>query len=118
MPDIGATVLSFVVLGLGYSIFLIIFVGLALIPRSKYLMITLIGFFLLAIFFPLISYINPDISWVAYLSPLKYFDAVGLLIQDVNLVTVVIPEIIVFGIISIVIYVFSIKWWSPRRDIA
>ena len=77
-----------------------------------------IGAFLIAIFIPIIWYMNQDaLSWLRYLSPLYYFDVVGVLLNDINL-QLVIPETIVYGVIIIVFFVSVVKFWTPKRDIA
>ena len=117
VSDFLSTILAFGFLGLGYSLFLIVFIALALIPNPKYLVMTLVGAFMIAIFLPVIAYINPDLSWIAYLSPFQYFDVAGLLLNDVNLISEAIPTIIIGGIISILLYLGSVVLLTPRKDI-
>jgi hypothetical protein len=125
LTDFGATALTFIYLGVGYSIFLVLLVGLASIPRPKYLLITLLGAFLIAIFIPIIWFMNQemswleqlDLSWVRYFSPFYYFDVAGMLLDDINLL-LVIPETIIYGVIIIIFFVSVLKLWTPTRDIA
>ncbi|MHA2155222.1 MAG: hypothetical protein ACXABU_07780 [Candidatus Hodarchaeales archaeon] len=116
MTDFMATVLTFFYLALGYSLFLIIFVALASIPRPKYLSLTLLGAFLIAVFIPLIWYINQELSWLLYLSPFYYFDVAGLFLSDIRLVEII-PETIIYGAISLIFLVTVLRFWTPRRDI-
>jgi ABC-2 type transport system permease protein len=122
LSDFGATVLTFIFLGIGYSIFLILFVTLASIPHPKYILPVLLSVFLIAIFIPLISFLNPDsLSWLLYLTPFYYFDVAGILMQDIlhNIFyQKVIPEIVIFGAIIMVFFVSVVKFWIPKRDIA
>jgi hypothetical protein len=118
LTDFGATALAFIYLGIGYSIFLTLLVGLALIPHPKFLLITLIGAFLIAVFIPLVWILNQtDLSWLLYFSPFYYFDVAGMLLNDINL-QVVIPETIAYGLIIMVFFVSVLKFWTPKRDIA
>jgi ABC-2 type transport system permease protein len=117
VTDFWATGLTFIYLGMGYSIFLILFVAFASIPRLKYIPITLIGIFLIALFIPVIWYINQDLSWMLYLSPFYYIDVAGILLKDI-LLEQVIPEILIFGAVSILFFISILKFWTPRRDIA
>lgn len=125
MTDFRATALTFFYLGIGYSIFLLLFVALASIPHPKFLLITLIGAFLIAISIPIIWFMNQemswleqlDLSWLLYLSPFYYFDVAGMLLNDINLL-LVIPETIAYGLIIIVFFVSVLKFWTPTRDIA
>jgi hypothetical protein len=125
MTDFGATALTFFYLGIGYSLFLVLFVSLASIPHPKFLLITLIGAFLIAISIPIIWFMNQemswleqlDLSWLLYLSPFYYFDVAGMLLNDINLL-LVIPETIAYGVIIIVFFVSVLKFWTPKRDIA
>ncbi len=124
LTDFGATSLTFIYLGIGYSLFLILFVALASIPHPKFLLITLIVAFLIAVLIPLIWFMNQemswleqlDLSWLLYLSPFYYFDVAGILLNDINLL-LVIPETVVYGVIIIVFFVSIIKFWTPTRDI-
>lgn len=117
LTDFGATVLTFIFLGIGYSIFLVLFVALASIPHHKYLMVALLSAFLIALFIPLIWYLNQDLSWLLYLSPFYYFDVAGIFLQDI-LFEKVILETIIFGAIVFVFFVSVVKFWTPTRDIA
>lgn len=117
MTDFTATALAFTFLGIGYSLFLVIFVTIALIPRPKYLLLTLIGVFFASIFIPILWYMNQDLTWLLYLSPFSYFDVAGLLLNDIDLFGKVIPEIVAFGIISFTLYFIVIKFWTPNKDI-
>jgi len=118
LTDFSATALTFIYLGIGYSIFLVLFVALASIPRPKYLFITLIGAFLIAIFIPIVWYLNQELSWLLYLSPFYYFDVAGVLLNDIDLIGKAIPETIAYGVIIIVFFVSVVKFWTPTRDIA
>ncbi len=115
-PNVTATIITFIFLALGYSLFLILFIAIAVTVNSRYVIITLVGVFILAIFIPIVSYSTKTI-WLDYLSPFKYFDVVGLLINQVNVVTTAIPTILIGGIIVLVIYIASIKVITPRKDI-
>ena len=125
LTDFGATTLAFIYLGIGYSFFLVLFVALASIPHPKFLLITLIGALLIAIFIPLIWFMNQEmswleqlnLSWLLYLSPFYYFDVAGMLLNDINLL-LVIPETFIYGVIIIVFFVSVVKFWTPTRDIA
>lgn len=117
MTDLLSTALTFLYLGLGYSIFLVIFVSLAAIPKQKYIPLTLAGAFLAALFIPILWYMNQDLSWLQYLSPFYYFDVAGILLNDISLEKVI-PEIIIYGVISIIFFASVLKYWTPRRDIA
>jgi ABC-2 type transport system permease protein len=117
VSDFGATVLTFIFFAFGYSIFLVLFVALASIPRAKYISIALLSVFLLAVFIPMVSFLNEDLSWLLYLTPFYYFDVAGIFMQDV-LFEKIIPEIIVFGAIIIAFFVFVTTKWIPTRDIA
>ena len=117
MTDFGATALAFIFIGIGYSLFLILFVTIALIAQPKYLVMTLTGVFFTSIFIPIIWYMNQDLTWILYLSPFSYFDVAGLLLNDIDLFGKVIPEIIAFGTISFVFYFTIIKFWAPNKDI-
>ncbi|MHA1976642.1 MAG: hypothetical protein ACW98F_09505 [Candidatus Hodarchaeales archaeon] len=116
MTDLGATVLTFFFLGLGYSLFLVIFVALAAIPRPKYLSVTLLGAFLISVFIPLFWYINQELTWLLYLSPFYYFDVAGFFLNDILLVEII-PETIVYAAISVLFFFTVLKFWTPRRDI-
>jgi hypothetical protein len=116
LTDFMATVLTFFFLGLGYSLFLILFVTLASIPRPKYISPTLLGVFLASIFIPIVWILNQDMSWILYLSPFYYFDVAGLFLSDV-LLEQIIPETFVFGMITLVFFAIVLKYWTPRRDI-
>ncbi|MHA2246350.1 MAG: hypothetical protein ACXADY_15525 [Candidatus Hodarchaeales archaeon] len=117
LTDFGATVLTFSFLGIGYSIFLVLFVALASIPHPKYLLVALLSAFLIAVFIPLIWYLNQDLSWLLYLSPFYYFDVAGILLNDI-LLDKVILEIIVYGAIVLGFFVSVLKFWIPTKDIA
>ncbi len=117
LSDFGATVLTFIFLGIGYSLFLVLFVGLASIPHPKYISVALLSVFLLAIFIPIISSLNEDLSWLLYLTPFYYFDVAGIFMQDIHLEKVV-PEIIAFGVIIIAFFITVTTKWIPTRDIA
>jgi ABC-2 type transport system permease protein len=117
LTDLGGTTLAFIYLGIGYSLFLVIFVTLASIPRPKYLSLTLLGTFLISIFIPLIWFLNQDLSWLLYLTPFYYFDVAGMLLNDI-LLEKVIPETVVFGAICLLFFASVLKFWTPKRDIA
>lgn len=117
LTDFGATALTFIFLGIGYSLFLVLFVALASIPRPKYLLVTLLSAFLIAVFIPLIWCLNQDLSWLLYFSPFYYFDVAGIFLKDI-LYEKLILEIIVLGIIVIVFFASVVKFWIPTRDIA
>ncbi len=117
ITDFWATVLTFIFLGIGYSLFLVLFVAFASIPRLKYIPITLVGAFLIALFIPMIWYINQELDWLLYLSPFYYIDVAGILLNDI-LLEQVIPETILFGVVSIIFFISVLKYWTPRRDIA
>jgi ABC-type transport system involved in multi-copper enzyme maturation permease subunit len=116
-PNFISTIIAFTFLGLGYSLFLIVFITLALIPNPKYIIITLVGAFMIAIFLPVISFINQDFSWISYLSPFQYFDVIGLLLNDVKIVEEAIPTIVAGGVIAIILYLSSVMLLTPRKDI-
>lgn len=116
LTDFGATTLAFIYLGIGYSVFLVLFVALASIPRPKYLLTTLIGAFLIAIFIPIIWYPNQELSWLLYLSPFYYFDVAGMLLNDINLGKAIL-ESLAFGLIIVGFFVSVVKFWTPTRDI-
>ena len=121
ITDFGATVLTFFFLGLGYSLFLVLFVALASIPRPKYISPTLLGAFLLAIFIPIVWILNQDLSWLLYFTPFYYFDVAGIFLNDFLLndfLWKVIPETFIFGVVIIVFFVSILKFWTPKRDIA
>jgi hypothetical protein len=117
-PDLGATIMAFIFLGLGYSIFLILFIGLALIPHPKYLLFTLVIAFIFALIIPIVWYLNQDMSWLLYLSPFPYFDVAGILLRDNIDYTVVIPKIVACGIVVSIFYGSIVKYWAPKKDIA
>jgi hypothetical protein len=117
MTDFMATVLTFFYLALGYSLFLVIFVALASLPRPKYFSLTLLGAFLIAVFIPLFWYINQELSWVLYLSPFYYFDVAGLFLSDILLIEII-PETLIFGAISLIFFATVLKFWTPTRDIS
>jgi ABC-2 type transport system permease protein len=121
LSDLGATILTFIFLGIGYSIFLVLFVALASIPRPKYIMVLLLSVFLITIFIPLITFLNPNsLSWLQYMTPFYYFDVAGIFLQDILqqiFFEKVIPEIIVFGAIIIIFFISVLKFWVPTRDI-
>jgi len=116
LTDFGATTLTFIYLGIGYSLFLVLFVALASIPHPKYLLITVIGAFLIAVFIPIIFSLNQDLSWFLYFSPFYYFDVVGLMLNDI-LLEQVIPETIIYGVVITMIFIATVKYWVPKRDI-
>jgi ABC-2 type transport system permease protein len=116
-PDFISTIIAFSFLGLGYSLFLILFITLALIPKPKFLIITLVGAFMVAIFLPVIAFLNQDFSWISYLSPFKYFDVIGLLLNDVKIVEEAIPTILIGGVVAIILYLSSVMLLTPRKDI-
>ncbi len=116
LTDFGSTALTFIYLGIGYSIFLVLFVALASIPRSKYLLMTVVGTFLVALFVPIIWYINQDLSFLIYFSPFYYFDVAGVLLNDI-LLEQAIPETFIYGVVTIVFFVSILKFWTPRKDI-
>ena len=116
-PDVLATISTFVFLALGYSLFLILFIAIAVIVKSRYIIITLVGIFMISIFIPIISYVTEN-SVIDYLSPFRYFDVFGLLTRQVNIVTNAIPTILVGGILVIALYIVSIKVVTPKKDIA
>jgi ABC-2 type transport system permease protein len=115
--DLGSVTIAFIFIGIGYSIFLILFVTLALIPQPKKMLITLVGAFLIAILIPIIWVMNQELSWLLYFSPFKYFDVAGLLLNDLNLLEEVIPETFIFGIIIIGLFAIIVKFWTPTKDI-
>jgi len=114
--DFVATTLTFIYLGIGYSLFLVLFVALASIPHPKYLLITVIGVFLIALFIPIVYNLNQDLSWFLYLSPFYYFDVVGLMLNDIHLEQVI-PETIIYGAVITMIFIATVKYWVPKRDI-
>ena len=111
-----ATTLAFIFLGIGYSIFLVLFVALASIPHPKYLLFTLIGAFLITLFIPIVWYLNQDLSWLLYFSPFYYFDLVGIQLKDINLGKAIL-ESFAYGIIIVGFFVSVVKFWTPKRDI-
>jgi ABC-2 type transport system permease protein len=117
ITDFWDTLLTFVFLGIGYSLFLVLFVAFASIPRLKYIPLTLVGTFLIALFIPMIWYINQELEWLLYFSPFYYIDVAGILLDDI-LLEQVIPETILFGVVSIIFFLSVLKYWTPRRDIA
>ena len=122
MPDPLNTLITFFFLALGYSLFLILFLAVAIFVNSRYIIISLAGLFIFSIFMPMISFSLaqanvPDASWLEYLSPFKYFDIVGLMLKDINIVNVVIPTITIGGIIALLFYYYSVKFVNPRKDI-
>jgi ABC-2 type transport system permease protein len=116
LSDFAVTALTFFFLGIGYSIFLVFFVALASIPRSKYIVVVLLSVFLIAIFIPIISILNEELKWLLYLTPFYYFDVAGIFMEDI-LLEKVIPEIVVFGIIILAFFVIVTTKWIPARDI-
>ncbi|MHA2277420.1 MAG: hypothetical protein ACXAC2_16710, partial [Candidatus Kariarchaeaceae archaeon] len=116
-PDFISTIIAFSFLGLGYSLFLIVFVTIALIPNPKYIIITLVSIFMIAVFLPVIAFVNQDFSWISYLSPFQYFDVIGLLLNDVKIVEEAIPTIVAGGVVAIILYLSSVMLLTPRRDI-
>ena len=117
ITDFWATFLTFVFLGIGYSLFLVLFVAFASIPRLKYIPLTLVGTFLVALFIPIIWYINQELDWLLYLSPFYYIDVAGILLNDI-LLEQLITETVLFGVASIIFFLSVLKYWTPRRDIA
>ncbi|MHA1448915.1 MAG: hypothetical protein ACTSP4_05790 [Candidatus Hodarchaeales archaeon] len=116
LSDFTATFLAFFFLGLGYSIFLILFIAIASIPRPKFILLSLATVFIVAIFVPLFFYMNQDLTWLQYLSPFYYFDVAGIMLSDVAYEKVI-PEIIVYGVVIISFFVLIIKLWIPKKDI-
>ena len=116
-PSFGATIFAFTFLGLGYSLFLILFVTLALIPHPKYIWMILVVIFFSAILLPMLSVMYPNYSWIVYISPFKYFDVAGLLLNQVNILGTAIPLILIGGIVILVFYFTIITFWTPHRDI-
>ncbi|MFX1284780.1 MAG: hypothetical protein ACFFB5_14060 [Promethearchaeota archaeon] len=117
ITDLGATALTFIFLGIGYSLFLVLFVALASIPRPKYLLVALLSVFLIAVFIPMIWILNQDLSWLLYLTPFYYFDVAGIFLQDISFEKVI-PKLIVFGAVVIAFFIAVTKKWIPTRDIA
>ena len=115
-PNVLATLIAFTFLGLGYSLFLMLFIAISVAVNSKYIIASLIGIFMFAIFIPMVSNIL-EISWIEYLSPFKYFDVVGLLVDQVNIVSIAIPTIIAGGVIACALYYTSVKLITPRKDL-
>lgn len=116
-PDVAATVLAFFFLGVGYSFFLLLFVAIALLPKPKFLIAALVFIFLVALILPILAYMDDALSWMLVLSPFYYFDVAGLLLRDIDLVKKVLPDTIIFGVVTAVVYVTIVKYWTPRRDI-
>ena len=115
-PNAVNTFITFFFLALGYSLFLILFLAIALIVNSKYIIISLSSLFIFAIFIPMIGDVS-KITWIDYLSPFKWFDVVGLMLQDINIIGTVIPTILIGGIIVLRLYYYSIKIITPKKDI-
>ncbi len=118
LTDFGATNMAFIFLGIGYSFFLVLFVAVASLPHPKYLPLALAGTFLVALFLPVIWYMNQDFSWLLYLSPFYYFDVAGMLLSDINLFGKAIPEVIIYGVVTILFFTYVVRYWTPKQDIA
>ena len=116
MPSVSRTLIAFFFLALGYSLFLFLFVGIALIVNSRFITITLSGIFVVSIFAPMVAYVLED-SWIEYLSPFKYFDVVGIMMDQVNIVQLAIPTILLGGVICTILYTVGVKVYTPRKDI-
>ena len=116
VPSISITLVAFFFLALGYSLFLFLFLGIAVIVKSRYVTLTLAFIFVISIFAPMVAYVLND-SWIEYLSPYKYFDVVGIMMEKVNIVQIVIPKILIGGIISTILYIVGIKVYTPKKDI-
>ena len=115
--DLSSATIAFIFIAIGYSIFLILFVTLALIPQPKKMFITLVAAFLVAIIIPIIWVMNQDLSWILYFTPFKYFDVAGLLLNDLNLLGEVLPETFIYGIIVVGFFAMIVKFWTPTKDI-
>jgi hypothetical protein len=116
MPDPINTLVTFFFLALGYSLFLILFLAIAIFVNSKYITMSLSGLFIFSIFVPMIANVL-DASWFEYLSPFKYFDVVGLMVKDIDIAGTVIPTIAIGGIFALIFYYYSVKFVNPRKDI-
>ena len=115
-PDAVNTLVTFFFIALGYSLFLILFLAVAIVVNSRYIIISLASLFIFSIFVPMLADVM-KLTWLEYLSPFKYFDVIGLMLKDVNITQTLIPTILIGGIIVLAIYYYSIKVVSPRKDI-
>ncbi|MFW9929027.1 MAG: hypothetical protein ACFFD1_06525 [Candidatus Thorarchaeota archaeon] len=115
-PNISATIITFFFLALGYSLFLVFFIAIAVTVNSRYIIISLVTIFGIAIFVPMISNIS-KVTWLEYLSPFKYFDVVGLLVSQVNILGTAIPAILFGGIVAFILYFVGVEVIIPRKDI-
>lgn len=116
IPSASTTLIAFFFLALGYSLFLFMFIGIAVIVKARYVTITLSVIFVIAIFAPMVAYVLGD-SWIEYLSPFKYFDVVGIMMNQVSIIQIAIPSILFGGIIATLLYIVGIKVYTPRKDI-
>lgn len=115
-PNAVNTFITFFFLAMGYSLFLVLFLAIALIVNSKYIIISLSSLFIFAIFIPMIGDVS-NATWIDYLSPFKWFDVVGLMLQDINIIGTVIPTLLIGSIIVLGLYYYSIKVITPKKDI-
>ena len=116
IPSASTTLIAFFFLALGYSLFLFMFLGIAVIVKTRYVTLTLAVIFIISIFAPMVAYVLGD-SWIEYLSPFKYFDVVGIMMNQVNIIQIAIPSILVGGIVATILYIVGIKVYTPRKDI-
>ncbi|MFW9915150.1 MAG: hypothetical protein ACFFGZ_06020 [Candidatus Thorarchaeota archaeon] len=107
--------LAFFVAAWAYSVFVLFFMAVSLIPPIKHAQKTLLISYGLSIMILALAFLL-DIPWMRYISPFGYFDIVGILIGDLNLWNVLI-EAIIGTLIAITLFMGVLKVRLPTKDL-
>jgi hypothetical protein len=113
--DLVNAAISYLVFTWAYCVFFIIFLSLALIVPYRHALKTLLLGFTLSILLLLGGFVIDSLILLS-LTPLSYFDFMGIFLKEKTLIDVL-PNAFICTFVAIVFYIFTLKKFVSNRDI-
>ena len=109
-------IVVFMVLAIGYILFLIFFVTLVLLVPTKWAQKTLIFSFFYSIAMIIFAFAGKGFENLRFLSPFGYFDFVGIFYFQTPIIDVILP-FVVFSVIVLISFYLVVKYRLPHKDL-
>ncbi len=109
------TIAGFSALTWGYCVLLVVILSLVLIFPAKHTLKVLASSYFAFVLLVIAGYLG-DSPILIYLSPLGYFDSVGVFMGQINLLTDFLPKAIIGTLLAIVMYIYALNRRQNRQD--
>jgi preprotein translocase subunit Sss1 len=113
--DLYNTFMGFVTLAWSYCVLLVLLLAITLAVPHRHTLKVLVGTYVVSVLLIFASFLG-DTPLLLFLTPLGYFDAVGVFIGNVAMFTELVPRAFLGTVLVYVLFHYVLKYRLPQKD--